>query len=453
MNVPRRALVWALSIGQAVLALMPGASRAQDAPASGAAARAAPDTLVLTLADVRRLSLRQNPAFLAERQETAIARGELRQARIYRFNPDLSALAPRGSGSSAELTLMQEIEWAGQRGLRIGAARTGLTRASASVRNAGRLTLAEASVAFYRALAAQRRLSVTQDVLALNERLLAAVRIQLREGELSTLEGNLAEIEFGRARGRVLTARRAATSATLELTRQLGLGPDVSVRLVGDTSSTANIDVMAVSSAPPLAQDSLIALAFNRRPDLIARIASVREFETLTSLARREAIPNIRVGAATERSTGGGSPGVGLALGLSLPFLNRGQGVVAQRRAQAEQARLALRATELRVRTELVDALRAYRTASDEAAVFQQMVLRPARQNTQLLESAYRAGKIPLPTLLLLRNQLLDAELGYWDAWLAQREAVVRLGAATGDMTADELNDLTIYEPDSRTTR
>lgn len=64
--------------------------------------------------------------------------------------------------------------------------------------------------------------------------------------------------------------------------------------------------------------------------------------------------------------------------------------------------------------------------------MFAVSVLRPARENTQLLETAFRAGKLALPTLLLLRNQLLDAELGYWDAWLAQHVAFIQLAAATG---------------------
>lgn len=451
-------------------AMQPGIARAQS---SQVPVSAPGDTIVLTLEEVHRLALQRNLEFLANRQETAVALGELRQARAYRFNPDLSVVGPRGSGTSAELTLMQEIEWAGQRGLRIGAARSGVTGASAAVRDAGRLTLADASVAFFRALAAQRRLAVIEDVRGLNDRLIAAVRIQLAEGEISTLEGNLAEIELGRARGRVLAGRRESTSASLELARVLGLGPNVVIRLVADTSAAGGLppgqhatpqrvvppaptvrpDSLRIPASTLLSEDSLTTLALARRPDLAARAAAVEEFQTLTSLARREAIPNLRIGAAAEREPGSNSPGVGLALGLSLPILDRNRGVVAQQQALTEQARLEQRATELRIRTEVVAAVRAYRTATEEAAIFEEMVLGPARQNTALLETAYRAGKIALPTLLLLRNQLLDAELGYWDAWLAQREAVVQLDAATGALTPAEQDYVTTTDSSARSPR
>ena len=61
--------------------------RTTPAPVAG-------DTLILNLAEVQSLALTENPALLADRQETQIARGQLRQARIYNFNPELNLEAP-----------------------------------------------------------------------------------------------------------------------------------------------------------------------------------------------------------------------------------------------------------------------------------------------------------------------------------------------------------------------
>lgn len=438
-----------LWIRGAVLGLLLGASSVQAAGAQDPASphRATQDTVALTLAEAQRRALAQNPAFLAERQEFDIARGQLTQARVYNFNPELEFEAP-GAGSSGalgeyEATLSQEVEWAGQRGLRIRAARIGLDRAEAGVRDAARQTLAEVSTAFYDALAADQRLAVARDVLGLNERLLTATRIQAREGEISTMDANLAEIEVGRARARVLTAEREAVGARLELQRLAGILPDRPIRLQ---------DEVPIAPAPAvLDQDTLVALALARRPDLAARVRTVDQYEALTRLARREAIPNVKVGVFAEReeAVGAGarggaaedpglrSPRVGLGVSLPIPIFDRNQGIVAERAAQAEQARLARQATELAVRTQVTDALRSYRAASEEARVFERDVLEPARANQRLLETAFRAGKVGLPTLLLLRNQLLDAELGYWEAWLAERRALVDLEAATATLTTD----------------
>ncbi|MDX2059821.1 MAG: TolC family protein [Gemmatimonadales bacterium] len=404
------------------------------------------DTLVLTLGDMQRLAARQSPFFLAARLEADIARGDLRQASLLRFNPDLSVVAP-GSGdetdpSPYELTLTQEVEWAGQRGLRKGAARLGVARASASVRDAGRLVVAEATIAFYRALAAERRLAVADELFLLAERLAGAVRIQQREGEISTLEANLAEIEFGRARARVRAARRILASALLEARRVIGVAPDVLIRLMPS-------DEAAHQRSTGLDVDSLVTVALARRPDLAARTAAMEEAGRLAALAGREAAPNVRVGALAERDRATGDGRIGLLLGLAIPVFNRNQGLVAAQRARVQQAAWQARAVELQVRTQVTDAVGSLEAASDELAILESSVLEPARQNASLLEAAYRAGKIPLPTLLLLRNQLVDAELQYWDAWLVRREALVQLDSATGALLS-QVPDSTDLSPSPR---
>jgi cobalt-zinc-cadmium efflux system outer membrane protein len=405
---------------------VPALALAQNGPAVTSA-----DTVTLSITDIPRVVVAQDPRLRALRQETAIALGVVRQARLLQFNPDLAVQAVRGgTGGATELLLTEEIEWAGQRGLRLNAARSGLDRTTAEVQNWARLSIAEASGAFYRAVVAERRLSVAQEADSVTRRLIAAVRTQLAEGEISTLEANLAEIEAGRSRGRVVALQRAAMSATLALKQHLGLDPETPLVLHADTTGTSS----AIGAAT-LQEDSLVTLALAQRPDLVATAAAVRESESRTTLARREVIPTLRLGAAVERATTGGGLAVGPAVGFSIPLFNRNQGLIDQRRAAATQARLTQRATELRIRSELAEAIRAYRAADSEVRIFATLVQRPAHDNIALLDIAFREGKIALPTLLLLRNQLLDAEFGYWDAWLAQREALVRLHAAAGMLT------------------
>lgn len=385
------------------------------------------DTITLSLEEAQRLSLRQNPQFLADSREGAIARGQLRQARLPAFNPQANLELPgaaTGGGSEYEASLTQEVEWAGQRGARVRAAGFGVQRADLTVRNAARITLGDVSNAYFDTYAARQRLQLAEEVLNLNEQLLRAVRIQLREGEVSALEANLAEVELGRARARVLAARRELTSAELQLKRLTGLSPDQPIRLPGA--------VPAAAPAPAAGRDSLVALALGRRPDLVAQRTAVLESRALTDLARREGRPNVSVGVLARREGDGGDPSVGLGVSVPFPVLNRNQGRLAEQQARTSQAELQARAVELAVRTEVTDALRAYQTATEEETVYAASVLQPTRENRALLETAYREGKIDLATLLLVRNQLLDAELDYWDTWRAQRRAQVFLEVATG---------------------
>jgi len=439
---PRRKTLVAL-FTIAFLGTGPASAQPAALPAS------APDSVILSLRNVQRLAITRSPAALADREDIAIASAGLRRARTIPFNPDISFQKP-GAGGTAEAVATQELEILGQRGLRVSAARFGVGRATAGVYNARRLAVTEASAAFLRAVAAERRLAVTRDGLVLVERLLTAVRIQLVEGEISALEANLAEIELGRARARVLASQRDASTLLLELKRQTGLAPDTPVRLVveplGEDPSTSMQPRDLLGDTTPTSLQGMQAMALGARPDLAAAFAAVRELDALSALARREAFPNLRLGAILE--SGGGARRVGPVIGMSIPLFNRNQGLIAEREAQRRQAAFRQQAIELRVRTDVASALRAYQIATEESAVFEQSVRQPSHENAALLELAYRAGKIPLPTLLLLRNQLLDGELGYWDAWRARGEAHIQLRAATGTLpTFTAPTDTTVRSP------
>lgn len=404
------------------------------------------DSLHLSLEQVRRLVLSNDPAHLAIREEAAIARGALRQAAILPFNPDLSLNAP-GAGpqqprNPIEINLMQEIEWAGQRGIRRLAARAGVDLASATIFNASRERIAEASNAFYAAEASQRRIDVVRASAEFGRRLLDAVQLQLREGEISALEANLAEIEAGRARARVIGEQRQQIANLVELKRVVGIGPERALSLEPSPFAEDTTGAAVASAGLPAPTvddrgfvrglDSLVNAAIARRPDIRAFDARIDEAALRTRLTRREGLPNVRLGLYLERMPGEQGLRLGPAIGLGFPLWNRNQGMVEALAARRRQLELDRRAAVLRAHAEIVTAANAYAATVAEVAIYTRTVLQAARTNGALLETAYRAGKIPLPTLLLLRNQLLDAELGYWDAWLLRQRALVAFEAALG---------------------
>lgn len=410
------------------LAVLPGAAAAQA------------DTLRLTLSEARQRASASNPDLAAAALGTAIAAGGLRQARLIPFNPSADAL-PAGKNLGGEYGLSQEVEIFGQRGLRIRAGTAGLERARGEVGEARRVTLGLVDRDFYRLVSASRRSDLATEVRTLNERLADIAGRQLIAGEISRLDYNLALIELGRSRSNAIAVGREQKSVEIELGRLLGLPLTIRVVPVLDPgqhqppapglADTTN-DVRAIIEAAALLNvDSLTSLALRLRPDLAARSATVRQTRSELALARRGALPNLELRGVMESDNAGKRvirPGVG----ITLPLFNRNQGEVQSRRAAATQTELQLMAAMGRVRAEIITAVQAYRSAAAEVEIFETTVLVPARQNRQLLETAYREGKVGLPVLLLIRNQVFDAELDYWKAWLAEREALAFLEEATG---------------------
>jgi cobalt-zinc-cadmium efflux system outer membrane protein len=389
----------------------------------------AQDTVSLDLEAARRVAFGQSPAFAAERERLAAARGVLREARTYPHNPQIDLEVPTarfdGDSREYEASLAQEVEWAGQPGLRSRAAEFGLRRSGGDLADAARALRANVDRAYYAALAADRRVEIAEMALALNERLITAVRTQLREGEISKLEANLAEVESGRSRALAMVARGEALAATLELGHLLGLPPDV--ELVLDPV------LPAIPDPETLEPESLVARALVMRPDLSALEAAVEESNTQVRLARREAIPNITLGALAERQEDDSQSQLGVILAVPLPLWNRNQGVVDQRRADARRTAFERDAARIRIQAEVLQAFRNYAATAAAAAALENEVLGPARETRGLLETAHREGKIDLTTLLLVRNQLLDAELAYWETWLDWRGAWSDLESAAGE--------------------
>ncbi|MFN7943077.1 MAG: TolC family protein [Thermoanaerobaculia bacterium] len=392
----------------------------------------AEEPLALTLSEAQALALRQSPEYLAARQDEPIARGELRQARLPSSNPEVDVEAPgvgsHGSLSEYQISISQEFEIGGQRGLRARAAEHALQQARLNVEDTARHLLADVTAAYYSAFAAARRSEVAAGSLALGERLLEAVRNQLSGGKVSDLEANLTAIEAGRARGRLLRARREETAAQLELKHLIGLPTERAIRLVAPVPGTPD-----TPEARPAGLEVLMGTALAHRADLAARRAALAEAQVRLDLARREAVPNLRAGPLVERTADGGDSQVGAVVGLSLPLWNRNQGTVESLTAVLAQAQLDVRSAELTVQSEVARAYRAFTAADEEEAIFRTEVVNPTEENQRLLEIAYEAGKIDLPSLLLVRGQLLDAQLEYWEAWLAAREALTELREATGE--------------------
>ena len=427
----------------------PAFAGAQDPPPSVG------DTLRLTLPAARSATLKANPSLAAARLDTTVARGELRQASLFfATNPSVDVLGAR-SGNGLEAGISQVIEVFGQQRSRAAAAHAGLARATASVADATRLTLGDVDRAFYQLYSANRRSRLADEVFGLTQRVADVARRQLSAGEISRLDYNLARVELGRTQARALSARRERDQATLELRRLLGILTAIPIEPVLDSidhvapgdsadagpeaaAQTAALHSAAVAAATRLDVDSLVALALARRPDLAAREAAVRQSEAQATTAGREALPNLVVRGVTEpRDQGEGRvfrPGVG----LTLPLFNRNRGRVQALRATARQAGLDRQARAQTIRAQVASAVAAYQAAATEVQVLESTVLTPARQNRRLVEVAYREGKVGLPELLLIRNQAIDAELDYWTAWLAERQAVYSLAEATGtNLTMD----------------
>lgn len=396
-----------------------------------------PDTLVVDLTTARRIGLASRPQRAVALAHVDVAQGRRRQAGAYPFNPQLQMKTPGlirpGEFGAVEALFTQELEWAGQWGLRKRVADAGLSVAQEHAADAERIGVYEIDVAFYNAVATERQLTVAGEELDVTREWLDAAETQLREGSLSELETNLVRIEVGRAEAAFRRAQQTHDAACLALRLTLGLPYDQSLRLDEGTDE-APVAMMRMEV------DSLVLLAMTIRPDLKAATGRIDQWVAEQRLASRLAIPNFRISAVADRPAAGDQLDWGIQLALPLPLWNRNGGLRDAARGEVTAAEAERDLLELRIRTQVRTAYAAFQSARDQLLVFRSNVLPSARANRTMLDAAFEAGRFNLPTLLIMQTQLFGAETEYWDIWLAERTANSSLRAVIGVMPEDGPN-------------
>ena len=375
----------------------------------------------LTLDEAVRLAREHNPDLLAARQELEIARGRLVRAQYpNQFNPELGGSGARrnfagrpGGSTDFDVTLSQELEVGGQRGKRIEEATRNLAKVTQQINNTERLTLTQVKDAFYRSLYLKRRLDLFREVEALNRRLRDTAASRFQAGDIPKMEANVAEVRFGQARKDAIVAARDYHNALRELERLLGLEP------TGQHAPAGQLTVEPQTFQP----DQLLQLALEHRPDLQAAKLEQQRVEAEIALTRRLILPNPTL-QGFYREEEGGETITGAALSFPLPLFDRKQAELTQLAGRQTQARHERESAELSVRQEVRDAFRSYEAAKETVAVFEQAVLERATENFRLMETAYREGKIDLLQVVVVQNDLVNAQSSYvdslWDYWQAR---------------------------------
>lgn len=381
----------------------------------------------LTADGAVRLALERNPELASLGAEVKAGQARLRGASLLlQTNPEVGiALGPRQSERGRELDvdaeLSQRLEIFGQRSARIGVARADIDVSKARLAARRNELAAEVRVAFARALSAVELLGVARQAVDLARQTLKAAEKRLEVGDGSKIEVNTARIEVGRASRELRLGTQRLAAGHKELRLLLALESTDELRLQGD---------LKTGLLPTEDAEMLVRRAQRARADLIAAHRGVEVATAEGQLARKEWLPRPRLGARYQREEG--ADAILGTLSLDLPVFNRnqaGQGVAA---ARLIQARRALEATLRRVRQEVLLAHSRLITAREAARAYEGEVVQAAQENLALLATAYRAGKIGLFELILIRRDALEARRGHIESVEDVRVAEAELRRAVG---------------------
>jgi outer membrane protein TolC len=244
------------------------------------------------------------------------------------------------------------------------------------------------------------------------------VRRRFRAGDLSRIDGNLAQSEVLAAEAELIEAEANRLQAEQVLRRLTGAGAPVDI---GEEAPAQ----MTVRPADTAAMHPLLAAAS-------AASRSARARTTVAAESRRAA-PELALRVVRERGDFvepySNSIGVRLKIPFSSDALLRRDTAAAQ--AEASQADAEMLRARTRVELETERAQRALAAAGQQLAMAEERRALAA-DNLRLAEKAFTLGESDLSALLRIRAAAFDAESFYDRQRVARAAAISRLNQALG---------------------
>jgi cobalt-zinc-cadmium efflux system outer membrane protein len=366
-----------------------------------------------------------NPELRAARARVEAATGRAIQSRLWP-NPSLEFSAEdvpvnRGGFSQSKnlAGVAQTVPFPGKKSLdaRIGAKE--ITAAEWDYLGRELELARDVKVAFWRALAAQKKLEVAAALADTARSTSAAVRKRVELGAAPEQEQLRAEIEQERSVVELTAAQRDLAEAQKSLAPLLGRRPEKVGALAGELSEQAQ--------RPGLdqARDQMLA----RHPALHALLANREKAELELRRAKLDPLPDTTFGIAAGRDTGADANIMEFRVSLPLPLFDRSQGRQREARAQADIARNDLSATELRLTRNLAVLDERLRAAGRQVESYRTRILPKAEGALRLVRTGYEAGKFGLLDILDTQRTATEVRLAYYDKLLDLNTAQAELEA------------------------
>jgi cobalt-zinc-cadmium efflux system outer membrane protein len=375
---------------------------------------------VLTLESALAHARQKSPRIAAARARAAEAKARLGARPPLRDNPTLEgALGSRSEAptNDFEVALSQTFELGGRGGARRRIEESALAHASAGADEVERVVLREVRSAFVRGLHAGQAQDLARSVETNAAELQRIAERRHASGDIAALELNVAASGLARARAELKSAEAAQAAAHGELRTLLGMAAEEPLTLAGRLEEGGSFN-----------GDGILA-AVDRRPEIRALEAELREAEAETDLGKGQAWPDVTPAVRYERDEGDRVLWAGLT--LTLPVFDRGQQLRATAAARVDRLRAELAALTRSLDAQVQSALRVHEL---RLAAVRELASNAERlaDSEALTQRSYEVGQIGLAELLLLRRETIEARRQWLDSLLELAQARAELDSLSG---------------------
>lgn len=376
----------------------------------------------ITLAELERKALQNNPTIGQAKADVDIAAGFAKQAGLYP-NPVLSAVGEEVSGGpvirGGEFGggFQQRIVTAGKLGLSRKSAELGRAITEESAKAQRQRVLNAVRTLYYQALSDQYRIRVRTALVQLAA---DAVRVS---GELA----NVGQADQPDLLAADVEAQRIQLDLADAVNRRERTWRQLAA-VVNDPSLAAVGLDDDLEMVPRVEIEQALEAIYANSPELRAASIDSDRAQTELNRARKDVIPDLLVSGGVRynrellETTNGGvlrrpvGPEGFFDIGVQIPIFNRNQGNVGAAKAAVERAKLEVDRTKLALRARLAEAYREYRTSLTRADRYKQEVLPKAQRAYELYLGNFRQMAGAYPQALIAQRNLFQLQDAYVDA-------------------------------------
>lgn len=342
---------------------------------------------------------------------------------LYSLNPNMGQSRNNGMAVPAISPQIQQlIETAGKRRLRIESSELATEAVTFDLQDTTRILTNAVRRSYYSLLLTQKNLQVANDNYERYQKIQKINALRLKAGDISEIDFARIEVEGLKAQAEQDQALAALTQARADLLLLLAW-PEKSMAI-----QAVEVWPEAMLTISEAGQDQLVEKALAQRPDLQAARVRIDQAGKMLTLANRLAIPDVTVGAFYQHDQGNYfAESGGVSFSVPLPLFYQQKGEISQARIKLDSSQLALTQTEQKVKTDLMKALAAWKSADASAKRFEQSVVKRIEKLREAQEFAYQKGAIGL-------LDLLDAERSYKAMMLDYYTALANRSNAWADL-------------------
>lgn len=294
----------------------------------------------------------------------------------------------------------------GKRAAAISSARLGVDVSAADFADLVRQRVAGTIAAFYDVLEAQAFFNLAREDLDNLKRVETITAERVALGGVGTIELDRIRLAVFDSQREIRNRETALAATTAQLRAFLGFTDAAPMFAV-----QGSLDVP--TPAAPLPVEDALALAEQNRPNIISLRRQLTKAEADILVEQRKAFPDVTLAMAWTRQFQPGVPDASSLTSIvnfSIPLFDRNQGNIAKAQSVQRQASLNLRAQLVDLRSEIEQAVQAYRAAYVTVTADDPEQLKVAENVRDKIKMAYELGGRPL-------IEVLDAQRAYRDTY------------------------------------